>query len=202
MSINYKLSKPDHRDKATWPECVYDAKTAVRWLRKNADRLQIDPDRIGVMGGSAGGNLSAMLTTTVPKDGFEPEEPYGEFPTTVRCAIDFYGAVKLLDYHDMKMFAKTRADAPQLYEQASPVNYVTKNSAPMLIVHGSKDETVPLSQSEALAAVFKKAGAECKLVIIPDAPHTFNLQPKQRDLRGLVFDFLEQHLKAASLTMK
>ena len=200
MSINYKLSRPNARDKATWPQCVYDAKTAVRWLRKNAERLQIDPERIGAMGGSAGGNLAAMLATTDAKDGLEGDGPYPEFSTKVACAVDFYGAVKLMDYHDMKMFAKTRAEAPELYQKASPVNYVSKGDAPMLISHGSADKTVSISQSEALVEAYKKAGLEVEFVVVPDGPHTYNLSPKQKDLRPAVFAFLDKHLKPETAT--
>ena len=192
MSINYQLRKKP--GDVTWPQSVYDAKTAVRWLRKNAAALQIDADRIGVMGGSAGGNLSAMLALTQPKDGFDLKEPYGEFSSAVNCAVDFYGAVKLMEYHDMKMFNKTRAEVPELYEKGSPVTYAHKNAAPLLIVHGTADTTVPLAQSQALDEALTKVGAEHELVIVPDAPHTFNLQPKQRDLRPLVFQFFEKHL--------
>ena len=195
MSINYLLRK--NQGEVTWPQPVYDAKTAVRWLRQNAERLQIDPDRIGVIGCSAGGNLAAMLALTQPKDGFDLKEPYGEFSSAVKCAVDFYGAVKLMEYHDMKMFAKTRTEAPELYEKASPVNYAHKNAAPMLIVHGTADITVPVAQSEALNAALDKVGAEHELVIIPAAPHTFNLQPQQRDLRPLVFQFFDRHLKSS-----
>ena len=196
MSINYKLRK--RQGEVTWPQPMLDAKAAVRWLRKNADALGIDPERIGAMGGSAGGNLSAMLALTGPKDGFDEKEPYGEFSSRVSCGVDFYGAVKLLDYHDMKMFAQTREEAPELYEKASPVNYASAGDAPMLIVHGTKDETVPLSQSEALAAALKQAGVEHELVVVPDAPHTFDLTPPQRDLRPVVITFLDKHLKPAA----
>ena len=192
MSIDYKLRKMEGQ--VTWPQSLYDAKTAVRWLRKNADRLGIDPERIGVIGCSAGGNLSAMLATTGPADGLDPAGPYAEFPATVKCAVDFYGAVDLMNYHDMKMFAKTRAEAPELYIKASPITYVDAKDPPMLLVHGTADETVPLSQSETLAAALKVAGVKHELVIIPNAPHTFHLEPKERDLRPLVLGFFDKNL--------
>lgn len=198
MSINYKLRRK--AGEVTWPQALYDAKAAVRWLRKSAERLQLDPDKIGVIGCSAGGNLAAMLALTQPKDGFDLKAPYGEFPSVVNCSVDFYGAVDLMNYHDMKMFNQTRAEAPELYEKASPVTYARKNAAPMLIAHGTADATVPVTQSQALDAALTKAGAEHELVIIPDAPHTFNLQPKQRDLRPLVFQFFAKHLKPANAT--
>ncbi|MEI9960834.1 MAG: alpha/beta hydrolase [Limisphaerales bacterium] len=77
MSVDYKLSYAKY---AVWPTNLYDCKNAVRWLRKNADRLQIDPDRIGVIGGSAGGHLASMIALTGPADGLEPVEPYPAFP--------------------------------------------------------------------------------------------------------------------------
>lgn len=195
MSINYKLWNSGARDKATWPQALHDAKTAVRWLRMNAGGLGVDPDRIGAFGCSAGGNLAAMLATTGPADGLDPAGPWPGFSTRVSCAVDFYGAVKLMDYHDMKMFARTRAEAPDLYGKASPVTHVSPGDAPLLIVHGTKDDTVPLAQSEALAAACRKAGVEHELVVVEGAPHTFHLMPKQRDLRPVVFEFLDRHLK-------
>ena len=193
MSINHKLRKKPGQ--VTWPQNLYDCKTAVRWLRKNADRLQIDPDRIGVIGGSSGGNLAAMLAVTRPEDGLDPKEPDAEFSTRVSCAVDFYGPVDLPNYKDVKMLNKTRAEDPEIYRKASPITYAHKTAAPILIVHGTADETVAVSQSESFAAALKKAGADYELVIIPDAPHSFHLQPSQRDLRPVVFSFLDKHLK-------
>jgi acetyl esterase/lipase len=195
MSINYKLAKL--KGVATWPQSVYDAKAAVRWLRMNAVRLGLDPDRIGVIGCSAGGNLAAMLALTGPTDEFDDASPYPEVSAAVRCGIDFYGVIELLEYHDMKMFAKSREEAPELYRRGSPNRYADAKDAPMLIVHGTADETVKHGQSELLAAALAKAGVEHQLVLIPGAPHTFNLQPKERDLRPLVLEFLAKHLAPA-----
>ena len=192
MSINYKLRKM--KDQVTWPQCLHDAKTAVRWLRVNADKLGIDSERIAVVGSSAGGNLAAMLATTGEADGLEPAEPHAGVSTRVCCAVDFYGAVDLINYHDVKMFAKTRVEAPELYAKASPVTYVDAKDAPILMLHGTKDETVPLSQSETLAAKCKVAGLEHQLEIVPGAPHTFALVSPARDFRPLVFSFLDKHL--------
>ena len=194
MTINYKLRKLDGQ--VTWPQNLHDRKTAVRWLRANGERLHIDPDRIGVMGSSAGGNLAAMLALTRPTYGLEPAGPYAEYSSSVKCAVDFYGAVDLINYHDVKMFAKTREEAPDIYRKASPVTYARKDSPPILILHGAANDTVNVSQSESLAAVLKKANASHELVIIPDAPHTFHLESVPgRDLRPLVIGFFNKHLK-------
>lgn len=196
MSINYKLRRM--QGQVSWPQSVYDAKAAVRYLRQEAAALGVDPDRIGVIGCSAGCNLAMMLATTSPADGFDAVkgEPYQDVSARVTCAVGFYGAVDLMNYHDMKMFAKTREEAPELYKKGSPITYLDAKDAPMLLVHGTADLTVPLSQSETYLKIAKEKGARCALEVIPDAPHTFDLQPKQRDLRPLVTAFFDQHLKA------
>ena len=192
MSIDYVLVS---KTKATWPQNLYDCKTAVRWLRKNAERLQINPNRIGVIGGSAGGHLSAMVTLTTPEDGLDPKEPYGEFSCRVSCGVDLYGIADLPTYHDASMLGKTFAEAPELYRLASPVTYVRSNSPPMLIIHGTADTTVNVKQSGLFGDVLQKAGADYQLILIPGAQHTFDLQPKQRDLRPVVLGFFDKYLK-------
>lgn len=195
MSINYKLRRI--KGQVTWPQSVYDAKAAVRYLRKEAANLGVDPEKIGVIGCSAGCNLSMMLATTGATDGFDvvKDEPYQDISPKVACAIGFYGAVDLMNYHDMKMFAKTREEAPELYKKGSPIYYIDDKDVPMMLVHGTNDVTVPLSQSQTFLRIANEKGANCRLEIIPDAPHTFDLQPKQRDLRPLVGSFFDQHLK-------
>ncbi|NDA68917.1 MAG: alpha/beta hydrolase, partial [Verrucomicrobia bacterium] len=135
MSIDYRLWNTGVKS-PTWPQSLFDAKTAVRWLRTEAVRLQVDPERIGVFGNSAGGNLAAMLAVTTPDDGLEPAAPLPGVSTRVKCAIDFYGALDLPNYHDMKMFLQTRAENPAIYRKASPVTYVKSGAAPMLLIHG------------------------------------------------------------------
>jgi acetyl esterase/lipase len=194
MSIDYVLADSKGTN-VTWPQNLYDCKTAVRWLRKNAERLQIDPDKIGAIGGSAGGHLVSMLALTEPKDGLDPKGPYGEFSCRIQCVVDLYGPINLTERQEIGMFRKTRAEAPELYKQASPHIYADKNDPPVLILHGTADKTVHYHQSEFFAEELKKAGTSHELIIIPDAPHTFHLQPKQRDLRPVVLGFFDKHLK-------
>ncbi|QOV92379.1 alpha/beta hydrolase [Humisphaera borealis] len=193
MSIDYILAT---NGKVTWPQNLHDCKTAVRWLRKNAEKLQIDPDRIGVIGGSAGGHLAAMVAVTGPGDGLDPAEPYGDLSCKVKCAVDLYGPADLTDRPEIRMFGKKLAEAPELYKNASPVSHLDKNDPPILIMHGTADMTVPLEQSKLFAAALAKAGVEHELVIVEGAPHTFHLQPKQKDLRPIVLGFFDKYLKA------
>ena len=191
MSIDYVLSS---KTNATWPQNLYDCKSAVRWLRKNSERLKIDPQRIGVIGGSAGGQLAAMVTLTMPEDGLDPKTPYGDYSCRVVCGVDLYGPAELLTWRNLSMIGKTRSEAPEVYRTASPISYVRSNSPPLLIVHGSADKTVPVKQSELFADALQRAGATHEFIIVPGAPHSFDLQPKQRDLRPAVLGFLDRYM--------
>ncbi|MBI1346463.1 prolyl oligopeptidase family serine peptidase [bacterium] len=196
LSIDYLLAT---ESAPSWPQNIYDCKTAVRWLRANADRLQIDSEHIGVIGGSAGGHLTSLLALSGPADGLDPAEPWGEFSCAVQCAIPLYGASEVRDSKSaLWMLGKTQVEAPELYKLASPVTHIDAQDPPFLILHGTADTTVPVEQSENLAAALKEAGVEHELVIVEGAPHTFHLQPKQQDLRPLVLDFLDRHLKPTS----
>ena len=195
MSINYRLWNKGVKN-PTWPQSLLDAKTSVRWLRANAARLGVDGEHIGVLGGSAGGNLASMLALTRPADGFEPEA-MPDVSSAVKCAVDLYGAVDLREYHDMKMFLQTREENPEIYRKASPTTYVHAGAPPMLLIHGDADTVVNVKQSETLAAALKSVGAPHELMILRGAPHSFDLQPMQRDLRPLVIGFFDKHLKAA-----
>ena len=192
LSINYVLST---NGKVTWPQNLHDCKTAVRWLRKNAERLHIDADHIGVIGGSAGGHLAAMLAVTAPKDALDPTSPYAEYSCEVQCAVDLYGPIDLLSYKDLPMFGKSRAQAPEVYLAASPTTYISAQTPPILILHGTADKSVSIEQSQLFARALQKAGASVVFETVEGAPHTFHLQPKQRDLRQLVLGFFDLHLR-------
>jgi len=192
MSIDYLLSD---KKQAVWPTNLWDCKTAVRWLRVNAPRLGVDADRIGVMGGSAGGHLAAMVGLTRPEDGLDPVAPFGEISCRVKCCVDFYGIADVPTYHDATMLGKTFAAAPELYRLASPVTYVRSNSLPVLICHGTADTTVNPKQSELFDVTLTRSGVTHHLEMIPGAVHSFDLQPPQKDLRPLVLGFLDEYLK-------
>lgn len=234
MSINYKLRKM--KGQVTWPQCVYDVKEAVRWLKLNAKKYNLDPDRIGAMGGSAGGNLAFMLATTGPGDGFEGEGSRTNISSKIACGVDFYGAVDLMSYKsdrarpdtnkpEMAMFNKTKADDPDLYRRGSPTSYLRTNTVPLLMIHGTGDTVVLPNQSQTLRSRLLALNLPCPeytltnqadpdalkntlaadqnaLILIPNAPHTFDLQvrlkqggPVMMDITDLVFAWLDRHLK-------
>jgi acetyl esterase/lipase len=193
MSINYALAS---KGNPTWPKNIQDCMTAVRWLRKNADRLQIDAAHIGTIGGSAGGHLAAMLGVAESKDGLDPAGPYAEFSCRVQCAVPMYGAYDFTDRKDLIILDKTRDQAPDLYRAVSPITYLHRGTPPMLVLCGTADSPGTVAQSERFAAALKKAGVEHEHVLVEGAPHSFHLQPKQRDLRPLVLGFFNKHLRA------
>lgn len=192
MSIDYLLAEKG-TTYPVWPQNLHDCKTAVRWLRKNAERLNLDPDNIGTIGGSAGGHLATMVAVTGAD--LDPAGPYGEFSTKVRCAVDMYGPADIENWKDIAALRQSRAQAPELYRQFSILTHLDKDDPPILILHGTKDTIVDLSQSQALAAALQKHGIEHHLEVIEGAPHTFHLQPKQKDLRPLVLAFFDKHLR-------
>lgn len=194
MSIDYLLHDP-MSDKSCWPQNLHDCKTAVRWMRANADRLHLDTKHIGVIGGSAGGHLSSMVGVTGPRDGLDPAGPYGDQSCAVNCVVDLYGPADFSESKEIAALRKTRSEAPELYRAFSVLTYLDKNDPPFLIMHGTADTTVPVSQSELLAAALQKVGVENKLEIVEGAPHTFHLQPKEKDLRPTVLAFFDKHLK-------
>jgi acetyl esterase/lipase len=197
MSIDYLLHDAKS-DKPAWPQNLHDCKTAVRWLRANAEKLNLDVDNIGVIGGSAGGHLASMVGVTQAKDGLDPAGPYGDQSCTVKCVVDMYGPVDVTTWQDVSVLRAKRSENPELYKQFSVATYLDKNDPPHLILHGTADKTVDVSQSIEFAKVLKEHGIEHHLEVIPEAPHTFHLQPKQKDLRPLVLSFFDKHLKAVT----
>ena len=193
MSINYRLQPKE--GERIWPRNLHDCKTAVRWLRANAERLQVDAAHIGVIGGSAGGHLALMVGVTDQDAGLDPPGPYGQHSCAVQAVIDLYGPIADTPRWSKTLVGRDCEEAPELCKQVTPLSHLDKSDPPVLIMHGTADKTVALRDSEVMAAALEKAGIEHQLIVVPGAPHTFHLQPKQRDLRPVVLDFFGKHLK-------
>jgi len=200
ISINYLLAK---QDQPTWPRNLQDCKTAVQFLRKNARRLNLDPDNIGVIGGSAGGHLAAMVGLTGTDNTFEPPGPYQGISSEVQAVVPMYGIYDLVKAEPFKpawqwFLGKTRQQDPNLYASASPVTHIDANDPPFLILHGSADTVVNYSQSIELHDKLARSGVKSRLILIDRAVHSFDLQPPQRDLRPVVIEFFDEFLKDKS----
>lgn len=200
-SIGYRLSQ-----ETKYPAQIEDVKAAVRWLRAHAGEYGIDPRRVGAWGASAGGHLVALLGTTGHEKRFDVGENLDQ-SSAVQCVIDWFGPSDFLHWGDPPVPATfdtpnsrvahllggtvtTHLDAAR---SASPVDFVDKDSAPFLIMHGDKDNTVPLQQSQIFDAALRKAGAESKLIVVPGAGHGgpgFDTPEVSRQIG----EFLDRHL--------
>jgi acetyl esterase/lipase len=183
VSINYQQIE---EGKPAWPGYMNDARAAVGYLRQYADRFQLDPHRIGAIGGSAGGNMALLLG--VPRDGYEP----------VRAVVALYPPVDMSWAGGKARDALfgTGPDYEDLAKAASPLFVATKNSPPTLLYHGTNDTIVSLDHSQRLADRLKELGVTHKLHIFEGAPHTFKLIEPTWDLRADVVAFFDEHLKS------
>ncbi len=154
--------------------CVADAKSCIRWLRKNAARLGIDPDRLAAGGGSAGGHLAAATATLPGLDEAGEDTSISAVPSAL---VLFNPALSLAPFPGLesKGFEKNQAEerfgcAP---ETISPLHHVAEHLPPTLILHGRADTTVPFASAEAFATEMKKKGNRCELVGYEGQPHGF-----------------------------
>ena len=199
-SINYRYSK-----QAVFPAQLHDCKAAVRFLRDNATKYNLDPDAFGVWGASAGGHLVALLGTT----GDVPElEGDAETKTSskVQAVCDWFGPTDLVALAPMsaafnpitKLLGGSTATKADLAKLANPITHLTKNDAPFLTFHGDGDKLVPVSQSELLHVALTKAGVESELVILKGADHggrEFQAQVGSVENRKKLLAFFDKHLK-------
>ena len=193
VSLDYRLSD---RGQAVWPENLHDCKRGVAWLRRNSDRLGLDAGRIAVLGASAGGHLAAMVALTGPGDGLEPPELAGA-DCRVQACVDLYGPTDLTVLNRLSMLGPPRAEAPELYRQASPPFFADAEDPPVLILHGRADDNVDMEHSRGLEAALKHAGAACQLELLEGLGHGFGLSPGGI-VAGKVLGFLDGVLRPES----
>ncbi|MBX7212279.1 MAG: alpha/beta hydrolase [Verrucomicrobiaceae bacterium] len=185
-SVEYRFSKA-----ATFPAQIQDCQAAIRWLRAHAKQYNFDPGHVGVIGGSAGGHLSALAGTSgggkafAPIGGNEDQSDrvqavcdiYGpaDFSTVVRQAAEDKNVKNIFVFNTPKdpyssLIGAKLDDKPKA-DAVSPVHYVSKDDPPFLILHGTHDTLVPYAQSQELLAALKAQGVEAWLQTIPGAGH-------------------------------
>ena len=154
------------------PDAVGDVRRAVRHVRLNAASHGIDPQRLGVFGGSAGGHLSLMLGTTADNGNPAATDPVEKVSNRVAAVTAYYPPTDLNGYLNDKRFPATHFPADQC-DAVSPLKQVTSDDAPSLLVHGGKDTLVTPSHSENILAAFRKEGVPAELITFPEAGHSF-----------------------------
>lgn len=165
---------------AKFPGCVEDAKCAVRWMRANADKLHVDPEKIAVIGGSAGGHLSLMTgyTSDVPK--LEGTGGHAGVSSHVAAVIDFYGPTDCTTAYARVapeitgFIGASYTEKPEAYQQASPLFHLDKDDPPTLVLQGTIDALVPVEQSDMLVEKLQELGIDHYYARIDGWPHTMD----------------------------
>jgi acetyl esterase/lipase len=186
-----------------FPAQIHDVKAAVRWLKVNAKKYRINPDRIGAMGFSAGGHLAMMLGLTSPNDGLEGDVSAGAPDSRVKAVVNYFGPTDLAakDIPDIcKPWIKdflggSPQDRPDAAAKASPLTFVSKDDAPVLTFQGTKDSLVPYTQAIKLADAMSSAGVPGRVELILGADHGWAGAEMARTVNE-TFGFLDRYLKA------
>lgn len=173
LCIEYRFS-----DKAPYPAAVEDANCAVRFMRAFADELRIDPGRIGIAGGSAGGHLAAMVATTCGSARLEGTGGHGDFSSDVQALVGFNPVLDVRGMAQQEAVLDFLGGPPRevgqgVYEDASPILHVDKHTPPTLLLHGTADSTVPYEQSVRFCEAVRKAGGQAELFTAEGAEHAF-----------------------------
>jgi acetyl esterase/lipase len=215
IAVGYR-SKPED----AFPAPIQDVQCAIRWVRAHAEELRIDKNRIGVLGFSGGGALACLLG--LKGDGPDDDNKLPEKPGRVQAVVSFYGPTDFARLHEwcMKRAKATEsctADRfvsgmimqalekwlggppskdPQPYASVSPMSCDSKNSPPILLIHGADDSMVPLEQSQLFARKLQKANRPVSLLVVEGAGHDFEEKNKSdgRLAFAAVLAFLNDHL--------
>lgn len=195
-TITYRLGAAGY-----FPNCVEDAKCAVRWMRANAAELNVDPDRIAVIGGSAGGHLAMMVGYSSDVPELEGTGGHAGVSSAVQAVIDIYGPVDFTVYpeRDHRLVTTflqgTYEEKTETYVKASPITYVDADDPPTLIIHGTIDSLVPVTQSDLLAERFQALGKMYWYDRMDGWPHAMDVaNPVNQRVEQVAIAFLEEVL--------
>jgi len=198
ITVSYRLAP-----KYQFPAAVHDVKAAVRWLRANAGKYHVDPQRIGVTGGSAGGHLAQFLGVTAGVRQFEGEGGHPEQSSAVACVVNVYGPSDFTQSYGKSVDA---AEVLPLFlggnvQQerrrhilASPLYWVTPEAAPTLCIHGTEDKYVAHEQAVWLIDRLKASEVPAELLTLPGAGHGFKGEDAQKADAAL-FAYFDKQLK-------
>lgn len=190
VAISYRLTQNGENP---YPAACEDLNDAIRWVRAQADELMIDPDRIGLMGGSAGGHLVSLHGLRQGSDTNLPP---------VQAVIDLFGPSDLqADSYSPgirkiieNFMGGEAADMPEAYKAASPIHHVSADAPPFLISHGDEDNIVPESESANLHAALLDAGANSTYLMYEGEGHGQYQREAMIDYKAALIDFCREHL--------
>ena len=192
FAIDYRLVRDG---KKTYPEAVHDVRAAVQFLRSRGEAIKVDPDRIGLIGDSAGAHLAALVALAGEKPPFAgayKDDPYSSVSTRVKVFVGIYGVYDMTAQwnHDLvhrpfdnitqKFLGAALVENRRLFFEASPLSYVTRdrNQTSFLLAWGTEDDIVDRqTQSDAFLLALKQAGFFVRPVIVQSAPHFWAADP-------------------------
>ncbi len=198
LTISYRLAP-----KYPFPAAIHDTKAAIRWVRAHAAKFHIDPDRIGVTGGSAGGHLAQFLAVTGDVADFEGDGGNPTQSSKVKCVVNVYGPSDFTKSYGKSVDAAevlplflggNLETARAKHLRASPLYWVTPNAAPTLCIHGTEDKYVAHEQAVWLVDKLKAAGVEADLLTLEGAGHGFKGKDAETAEAALIA-FFDKHLK-------
>ena len=198
-SVGYRLA-PRHK----FPAQIQDVKCAVRWLRANAERYQIDSERIGVLGFSAGAHLALLLGLTQASDGLEGDGGNAEQSSRVQAVVNFFGPTDLTRPEwppatralIFDLLGGSREQIPGVYRAASPVSYVHRGAPPVLTLHGTADPVVPYEQAKLLHTALRRARVSSRLEPVHGKGHGDNWTSESQTRHvALIREFLDTNLR-------
>jgi acetyl esterase/lipase len=199
ITVTYRLA-PAY----PFPAAVLDCKSAVRWLRANAVKYHVDPARIGVTGGSAGGHLAQFLGVTAGVKEFDAGENLDR-SSAVACVVNFYGPSDLTKSYGKSVdaaqvlplfFAGDLSTKLREHIVGSPLYWVTPNAAPTLVVHGTDDKYVAYEQAGWMVDKLKASAVEAELLTLEGAGHGFKGPDAEKAEKALL-EFFGKRLKPA-----
>lgn len=200
----YVIASAEYRtsNESPFPAALEDAKAAVRFLKANAADFFVDPDRICVMGESAGGTLASLVGTTSGCKEFDVGENLN-YSSSVKAAVDYYGVVKM---DIQKEVCDTENSSVAAWcmeaflgsnwkeaERASAINYVCKDTVPFLIFHGDRDQLVPIANSELFYEKLIENGCDAEFYTIAGAGHGEDVF-YQKPIMDIIDTFLKRVL--------
>ncbi len=192
-NMEYRLSQ-----KAPAPAAVEDTRCMIIYLIQNAKELNIDPTKIVIMGGSAGGHL-ALMGGLLGNDHRFDSNCKTTANVQVAAIIDKYGITDLYDWSYGKLKSKsalqwlgTKANDTEFIKSVSPISYITKNSPPLFIVHGDADPIVPYQQSVDLYKKLQDFGVKSAFITVPGGQHGKFEKDKNSEINNAIIKFLEE----------